>query len=874
MAKIRVSDVAKECGKQPKLALEKALEMGLKVTAVSSGISEEEAGALLNFLTSGINPNPPQAKPKKDSKDAESSKAKTKKAKQDETIKDETIKDNKESSKKETKQEEAKEEIKAESSDENAKNNENSEKKQDSSLEDANVPQTPIKPMGLRIIRKNKVETPQVAPTKSTDKKSTISYKELLANTADESSESKKHKKDKKHKITQKHNDQKINLLDERELGFKEFDDEEDDEIVLFDLNEQEIRDEEKENQIRQAITDRVQIHRKNPWMNEGSIKRGGKKKKPPKAIKQNDKIQGSIVIPEEIRVYEFAEATKIELRDVIKVLFNLGVMATKNDFLDKDVIEILASEFELDISIQDVENASEIIESSKDSAMDLRERAPVVTIMGHVDHGKTSLLDYIRNSRIASGEAGGITQHIGAYSVSKNGKSISFIDTPGHEAFSAMRGRGAQITDIAIIVIAADDGVKQQTKEALNHAKAAGVQIIIAMNKMDKENANVDKLKAECAELGYTPNDWGGEYEFIPISAKTGQGIDTLLETILIQAEVLDLKANYSGSAKAVVLEASIEKGRGATATIIVQEGKLSIGDSVVAGTAYGRVRALIDDMGQNVKELYPSSVATITGLSEVPSAGALLQAVENDTIAREYAQKRHLYLRQKELSKSTKVTFDELGEMVAKGNLKILPLIIKADTQGSLEAIKGSLEKLNNDEIGINIIGSGVGGISESDIDIASASENSVILGFNVRPIGSVRAKAKELGVEIKTYSIIYALLDDIRALLSGLLSPVFEEENTGQAQVREIFSTKVGTIAGCMVVDGKIEKNISVRLIRDGVVIHTGSIASLKRFKDDVKEVAKGFECGIMLDGYNEIQVGDVFETFKQVAKKRTI
>ena len=547
--------------------------------------------------------------------------------------------------------------------------------------------------------------------------------------------------------------------------------------------------------------------------------------------------------------------------------------MATKNDFLDRDAIEILADEFELEISIQDVKEHSEI-EMELEDAPQL-ERPPVVTIMGHVDHGKTSLLDYIRNSRVASGEAGGITQHIGAYMVEKNGKKISFIDTPGHEAFTQMRSRGAQVTDIAIIVIAADDGVKQQTIEALNHAKAANVQIIIAMNKMDKENANPDKLKAECAELGFTPNEWGGEYEFIPISAKSGEGVENLLETILIQAEVLELKASHQGKARAIVLEASLEKGRGPVATIIVQQGVLNVGDSVVADTAFGRVRALLDDRGQNITQLYPSGVAVVTGLSLVPSAGAVLQSVENDTIAREHAQKRALYLRQKELSKSTKVTFDELGEMVAQGNLKSLPLIVKADTQGSLEAIKASLEKLSNDEVRVNIIGFGVGGISESDIDLSATSENSLILGFNVRPTGNVKAKAKELGVEIKTYSIIYSLLDDIKALLGGLMSPVIEEENTGQAEVRETFNIpKVGGIAGCMVVDGSIQRGIKVRLIRDGVVVHTGSISSLKRFKDDAKEVSKGYECGIMLENYNDIKVGDVFETYKEIAKTKTL
>ena len=663
-----------------------------------------------------------------------------------------------------------------------------------------------------------------------------------------------------------------MHILDDRDIA-SGYDDEQD-EIMLFDLNETQVRDEEEENQIRQAITERVHIHRKNPWMNEGSIKRGGKRRKPVKVAKNVDKIKGPISIPEEIRVYEFAEMTKLELKDVIKVLFNLGVMATKNDFLDRDAIEILSEEFELEISIQDVQ-AHDSIESPLGYDVQEVERPPVVTIMGHVDHGKTSLLDYIRNSRVASGEAGGITQHIGAYMVEKNGKKISFIDTPGHEAFTQMRSRGAQVTDIAIIVIAADDGVKQQTIEALNHAKAANVQIIIAMNKMDKENANPDKLKAECAELGFTPNDWGGEYEFIPISAKTGEGVEHLLETILIQAEILELKAPQLGQAKAIVLEASLEKGRGPVATIIVQNGVLRLGDSIVADTAFGRVRALIDDRGENITELYPSGVAVVTGLSLVPQAGTTLLSVENDSIAREYAQKRALYLRQKELSKSTKVTFDELGEMVAQGNLKTLPLIIKADTQGSLEAIKANVENLSNDEVRVNVIGFGVGGISEGDISLCATSDNSVILGFNVRPTGSVKAKAKELGVNIKTYSVIYDLFDDIKALLGGLMSPIIEEENTGQAQVRETFNIpKVGTIAGCMVVEGNIQRGIKVRLIRDGVVVHTGAIASLKRFKDDVKEVSKGYECGIMLENYNDIKVGDVFETYKEVPKTKTL
>lgn len=868
--KIRLTQVGAEFGQSAGFAFEKAKEIGLKVKTASSSITIEEAGWLAEYITTGINPRAAQ-----DSKD-ETKKPKKSNTKTDSKTSKKTDEktESKTSKEKAPKKESPKKEKQTQKASEKKSTKQIQEITESPTSKESQAPlatPSPEAKKGLRIVRKNRVQEPKVESKKEEVKKPTLSYKELLADSANE--EKKKQKKEKsKPKVAHKHTDQKMHILDDRDIA-SGYDDEQD-EIMLFDLNETQVRDEEEENQIRQAITERVHIHRKNPWMNEGSIKRGGKRRKPVKVAKNVDKIKGPISIPEEIRVYEFAEMTKLELKDVIKVLFNLGVMATKNDFLDRDAIEILSEEFELEISIQDVQ-AHDSIESPLGYDVQEVERPPVVTIMGHVDHGKTSLLDYIRNSRVASGEAGGITQHIGAYMVEKNGKKISFIDTPGHEAFTQMRSRGAQVTDIAIIVIAADDGVKQQTIEALNHAKAANVQIIIAMNKMDKENANPDKLKAECAELGFTPNDWGGEYEFIPISAKTGEGVEHLLETILIQAEILELKAPQLGQAKAIVLEASLEKGRGPVATIIVQNGVLRLGDSIVADTAFGRVRALIDDRGENITELYPSGVAVVTGLSLVPQAGTTLLSVENDSIAREYAQKRALYLRQKELSKSTKVTFDELGEMVAQGNLKTLPLIIKADTQGSLEAIKANVENLSNDEVRVNVIGFGVGGISEGDISLCATSDNSVILGFNVRPTGSVKAKAKELGVNIKTYSVIYDLFDDIKALLGGLMSPIIEEENTGQAQVRETFNIpKVGTIAGCMVVEGNIQRGIKVRLIRDGVVVHTGAIASLKRFKDDVKEVSKGYECGIMLENYNDIKVGDVFETYKEVPKTKTL
>lgn len=662
----------------------------------------------------------------------------------------------------------------------------------------------------------------------------------------------------------------------ERDMGGFGYDDEQD-EIMLIDLYEGNVAKDtfEEDKAKKNDFNDKIKVNRYSPWMKEGSIARPskgrGKKMRGSRGKEQGEAVT-SLVLPEEIRVYEFAEKANLELGSVLGKLFLLGVKMLKNDFLDKDTIEILASEYNIDVSIQ---ANSTFVEEDSVVESDLEHRPPVVTIMGHVDHGKTSLLDYIRNSRIAVSEAGGITQHIGAYMVQKNDKWISFIDTPGHEAFAQMRSRGAQVTDIAIIVIAADDGVKQQSIEALNHAKSANVQIIIAMNKMDKDGANPDKLKAECAELGFTPMDWGGEYEFIPISAKTGDGIDVLLETILIQAEILELKASKKAKTKAIVLEGSQQVGKGSVATIIVQQGVLEIGQSIVADTAYGKVRTLKDDTGKNITRLEPSGVAQITGLSEVPPAGALLQVVENDSIARELANKRSAYLRQKQLSKSTKVTFDELSSMVAKGKIKSVPVILRADTQGSLEAIKASLDGLNNQEVEIRVIGFGIGGITQSDLDLANASNNCVVLGFNVRPTNEIKNLAKDFGIAIKSYSVIYDLIDDMKALLSGLMSPIIAEEVVGNVSVRETFVVaKLGTIAGCMVLDGKVDKSLNVRVLRSGVVLWSGKIASLKRFKDDVREVNKGYECGIMLDGFNDISVQDELEIYKEVEKQRVL
>ncbi|CAA6799051.1 MAG: Translation initiation factor 2 [uncultured Sulfurovum sp.] len=601
-------------------------------------------------------------------------------------------------------------------------------------------------------------------------------------------------------------------------------------------------------------------------------LRRGGGKRK--KYIKEESTGPiTSIEIPENVRVYEFAEKVGRSTGEVIKVLFALGTMFTQNDFLDKDSIEILAEEFEVEVHTIDPLDALDYVkvyDAQEDENPE--ERAPIITIMGHVDHGKTSLLDRIRQTKVADKEAGGITQHVGAYQVTKNGKKISFIDTPGHAAFTEMRSRGAQATDIVIIVVAADDGVKQQTKEAVSHAKAAGVPIVVAINKMDKEAANPELVKGQLAELEITPTEWGGEHEFVPVSAHSGAGIDDLLETLLLTAEVLELEADPARNAKAIVVESSLEKGFGATANVIVHNGTLNVGDAFVVGTKFGKVKTMILDDGTRAKSIAPSTPAAIVGLSEVPNAGDVLIVMDSEKEARELADKRAEYARTKELSKSTKVTIDDLSAIIKEGNLKSLPVIIKTDVQGSLEAIKGTLADLKNEEVKVNVIHEGVGGVTESDVQLADASEHSIILGFNVRPTGAVKKRAKELGVEIKTYSIIYELLDDVKALLGGMMSPTVSEEVTGQAEVRETFTVaKVGTIAGCKVSDGTIVRNAGARLIRDGVVVYTTTISSLKRFNDDVKEVKNGFECGIMLHNYNDIKDGDVIETFKMVEEQ---
>ena len=587
--------------------------------------------------------------------------------------------------------------------------------------------------------------------------------------------------------------------------------------------------------------------------------------------VSQEDEVVTHVEIPEDIRVYEFAEKLKRPMSDIIKVLFDLGMMMTKNDFLGADEIEILSEEFGVEVTVVDPKDAFNYVQETEVEDPDAVERPPIVTIMGHVDHGKTSLLDAIRQAKVTENEAGGITQHIGAYTVEQNGKAITFIDTPGHAAFSSMRQRGTDITDVIIIVVAADDGVKTQTLEVIKIAKESGAPIIIALNKMDKENANPDLVKGQMAEHGISPVDWGGDTEFVPVSAKTGMGIDDLLENILLTAEVLELKANPNAPAKAAVVESSLEKGRGPVATVIVQNGTLKVGNNVVCGSSYGRVKALINENAKQIKEVGPSHTAVVVGLNEVPAAGEIMMAMSSDKEAKEYARKRYEYERNKELSKSTKSTLEDMTSMIAEGKLKSLKVVLKTDVHGSLEAIRSSLSELRNDEVKIDVISSGVGGITESDVELVSNSENCVLLGFNVRPTGSVKALAKQRNVDIRTYSIIYQLLDDMTGMLTGMMAPKFTEENTGQAEVKDVFKSPKGMVAGCLVVDGKLIRGGLVRVIREGVVAYEGELVSLKRFKDDVEEIGNGYECGVIISNYDDVQVGDVIETFKKVEQK---
>ena len=599
------------------------------------------------------------------------------------------------------------------------------------------------------------------------------------------------------------------------------------------------------------------------------NLEKNGGKKKPqqqPKQQPEEDVIR-TLVLPEKLTIRELADKMKVQPSVIVKKLFLKGTMVTVNQEVDYEQAEEIALEFNCICEPEEkVDVIAELLKEEEEDERNLTSRPPVVCVMGHVDHGKTSLLDAIRSTHVTAGEAGGITQHIGAYVVEINGEKITFLDTPGHEAFTSMRLRGAQATDIAVLVVAADDGVMPQTIEAINHAKAAEVEVIVAVNKIDKEGANVDRVKQELTEYGLIAEDWGGSTVFVPVSAKTGEGIDELLEMITLTAEVLELKANAKRRARGLVIEAKLDKGRGPVATILIQKGTLHVGDSINVGHAFGRVRAMMDDKGNRVKVAGPSTPVEILGLNDVPFSGEVLMAHGNEKEARATADAFIAYGREKMLEETkNKLSLDDLFDQIQAGNVKELNLVVKADVQGSVEAVKQSLMKLSNEEVMIKVVHGGVGAINESDVILASAS-NAIIIGFNVRPDAMAKAAAEREKVDMRLYRVIYNAIEDIEAAIKGMLDPVYREKVIGHVEVRQIYKASgVGTIAGCYVLDGTITKDAQSRIVRDGIVIYEGELASLKRFKDDVKEVKAGFECGIVFEKYNDIKEGDQIEAF---------
>lgn len=582
-----------------------------------------------------------------------------------------------------------------------------------------------------------------------------------------------------------------------------------------------------------------------------------------------------TLKVTEFITVNELASLMNVLPTEVISACFSLGVMVTMNQRLEADTLTLVADEFGYKIEFSDAELEEVAAEEEEDTPEDLVPRAPIVTVMGHVDHGKTSLLDYIRKTNVIAGESGGITQHIGAYNVKlTNGQKITFLDTPGHEAFTAMRARGAQVTDLAIIVVAADDNVMPQTKEAISHAQAAGVPMIFAINKIDKPNSNPDKIKEELSQMNLLVEDWGGNIQSQEISAKFGNNVDVLLEKVLLEAEILDLKANPNKNATGVVIEASLDKGRGYVSTVLVQNGTLKIGDYLLAGKNHGKVRAMLDERGKPMKEAGPSTPVTILGLDGAPTAGDKIKVYEDEREAKQIASKREQLHREQSFRTQKHTTLEEIGRRIALGSFKELNIIIKGDVDGSVEALTDSLQKLSNDQIQVNIIHKGVGQITESDVLLAVASD-AILIGFNVRPNSSSRDLAEKEQIEIRTYSIIYDAINDVKEAMEGMLSPEIKEQVIGNVEVRETFKiSKVGTIAGCMVLDGKITRNSKIRIIRDGIVVFTGELESLKRFKDDVKEVTKGYECGLNIKNYNDIQVNDLLEVYEEVEVKKKL
>ena len=604
---------------------------------------------------------------------------------------------------------------------------------------------------------------------------------------------------------------------------------------------------------------------------------RGKRNKRKPKKDEERNKQKifdlKEITIPENITVKDLAVDLKKTSSEVIKKLFDLGIMATINQTIDFDTAYLVADSFGVTANKkEEVKDEDILFDDSEDKEEDLQPRPPVVVVMGHVDHGKTSLLDAIRKTNVIEGEAGGITQHIGAYKVNINGREITFLDTPGHEAFTSMRARGAQITDIAILVVAADDGVMPQTVEAINHAKSANIPIIVAINKIDLPGANPDRVKQELMKYDLVPEEWGGDTIYVPISALKHINIDNLLEMVLLEADMLNLRANPNKQAKGAVIEARLDKAQGPVASMLVQRGTLNVGDRIIVGNAIGRIRTMKNDKGKKVKEAGPSTPVEVTGLTEVPEAGDIFYEVKDEKTAKHLIEQRKLASREKSIANNDVVTLDNLFEKMESEDLKQLNIIVKTDVQGTAEAMKSSLEKLSNDEVKVKVIHSNAGGVTESDVQLAKAAK-AIIIAFNVRPVGAAKQLAEKDGVEIKQYSVIYQALEDVEDAMKGMLAPVYVEKNIGNAEVRQTFRiSNVGTIAGCFVLDGKLERNAGVRVIREGVVIHDGKLVSLKRYKDDAKEVSKGFECGIQIQDYNDVKEGDIIEAYIQEEVKR--
>ena len=639
-------------------------------------------------------------------------------------------------------------------------------------------------------------------------------------------------------------------------------------------VKKEEPTEEEVQKQIRETLEKLQGKSTKSKGAKYRRDKRSQHRQKSEEEMAQVEAQSKVLKVTEFITVGEVATMMNVSSTEIISACMTLGIMVTMNQRLDAETLTIVAEEFDYEVSFEKAE-IEENIEEETDKAEDLFPRGPIVTVMGHVDHGKTSLLDNIRKENVIAGESGGITQHIGAYGVTlENGEKITFLDTPGHEAFTAMRARGAQVTDIAIIVVAADDDIMPQTKEAISHAQAAGVPIVFAINKIDKENANPDKIKEALAGMNLMVEDWGGKIQSQDISALNGAGVNELLEKVLLEAELLELKANPNRKAKGTVVEAFLDKGRGYVSTILIQNGTLNMGDYLLAGKQSGKVKAIFNERGVNLDSAPPATPVSILGLDGAPQAGDSFLVLEDEREAKQIAAKRTQLVREQSVRTQRHITLDEIGRRIALGEFKELNIILKGDVDGSVEALTDSLQKLSTDEIEINIIHKGVGAITESDVLLASASD-AIVIGFNVRPMGSAREIAEKEEIDIRSYSIIYDAINDVKDAMEGMLSPEMREEVTGNVEIRETFKiSKVGTIAGCMVTSGKIFRNSNIRIIREGVVIFTGDLLSLKRFKDDVKEVAKGYDCGLQINNYNDIKIGDMLECFQEIAIKKSL